>query len=293
MIITIKSSLASARIDSMGAQLISLKDVNSTEYIWQRNPKIWANCSPLLFPIVGNCRNNMTVIEGSTCEIPKHGFCKTTEFQLISQTENSVTFGFDYLSVPIGSYPYRFAFHATYTLTGQTLDLNMKVINQDNREIAYCIGTHPGFICPLFEGERFEDYQLVFDRQEAHGYRRYDTADLQFDMSREYPFPGDSSIIPLSRSLFTSDAIWFDQPASRKASLVNPKTGRGVRLSFESFTSIAFWTQTSDEASFLCLEPWNGSAVCSDEDDDFLHKNHLQKLSPGDSGTYSLFIDIL
>lgn len=293
MIIEIKSNAASAKIDSMGAQLISLQDREAVEYIWQRNPSIWGNCSPLLFPIVGNCRNNKTIIEDKVCEIPKHGFCKTTDFQLISQTESSVTFGFDNSAVPAGVYPYQFAFHASYTLTDRTLTLSMEVINHDSKDIFYCIGTHPGFNCPLHNGERFEDYELIFGVQESHGYRSYDTANLQFDMRTEHPFPGSGKSIPLSRNLFESDAIWFDRPNSREVSLVNPSTGKGIKVSFEDFSSIAFWTATAREATYICLEPWNGSAVCSDEDNDFQHKNHLQKLSPSASKNYNVIMEIL
>ena len=62
MIVTLKNNGFSAKIDSYGAQLISLQDPAGTEYIWQRDPKHWANCSPLLFPIVGNCRDNKLII---------------------------------------------------------------------------------------------------------------------------------------------------------------------------------------------------------------------------------------
>ena len=46
MIVTLKNNGFSAKIDSYGAQLISLQDPAGTEYIWQRDPKHWANCSP-------------------------------------------------------------------------------------------------------------------------------------------------------------------------------------------------------------------------------------------------------
>ena len=74
MIITLNNEKFTASIDSLGAQLISLKDASGKEYIWQRDPAFWKNCSPLLFPIVGNCRDGKTCIEGAWSEIPKHGF---------------------------------------------------------------------------------------------------------------------------------------------------------------------------------------------------------------------------
>ena len=44
-----------AEIDTMGAQLMSLRDALGTEYLWQGDPRYWAERSPLLFPMVGRC----------------------------------------------------------------------------------------------------------------------------------------------------------------------------------------------------------------------------------------------
>ena len=61
MLVTIFDSNGSAVIDSIGAQLISYKDSTGKEYIWQRDPKFWNRCSPLLFPIVGTTRPSLRV----------------------------------------------------------------------------------------------------------------------------------------------------------------------------------------------------------------------------------------
>lgn len=293
MIITIKNNKVSAKIDTMGAQLISFKDEHDTEYIWQRDPAVWKNCSPILFPIVGNCRENQTVINGQTFKIPKHGLCKTTEFHLKQQSENSVSLNIAQADFQENCYPYPFHLTVHYTLQKQTLSFSLQVENPSSKPIYYCIGLHPGISCPLHEGESFEDYVLRFGKKQDFGYRRYDTEKLEFDMTREYPFPGDQTDIPLSHELFLHDAIWFDRPTSREVSLINPANGHGLTTFFEDFDTVAFWTGSSEGARFVCIEPWNGSAVCSNEDNDFHHKNHLQKLEPASSRTYAMQFCIL
>ena len=72
MLVTIWDSKATAVIDSVGAQLISYKDADQKEYIWQRDPKFWEKSSPILFPIVGNLRNDETIIEGKPYHLTKH-----------------------------------------------------------------------------------------------------------------------------------------------------------------------------------------------------------------------------
>lgn len=70
----LENQTMTAQIDSIGAQLISLKSVSGTEYIWQRDPAHWKSCSPLLFPTIGNCRDGKYTLNGQTYTIPKHGF---------------------------------------------------------------------------------------------------------------------------------------------------------------------------------------------------------------------------
>ncbi len=294
MIVRLKKGELTAAVDTMGAQLISLMDGGKTEYIWQRNPKVWKNCSPILFPIVGNLRNDRTWIDGKEYSIVKHGPCKSLEFRLLYQTGWEAVFGLDQDSFPAGTYPWKFELRVRYRLEETGLTAVLEVNNRDEEDIWYCLGFHTGFNCPLKAGERFEDYYLEFPERQEKGYRGYDTKKLEFDRSEEHPFPGaDGKTISLTRELFANDAIWFDQTPSRKVALKSRAGEKGVEVEFSDFDTVAFWTTPGGEGTFLCVEPWNGSAVCSDEDDEFLHKNHLQKLEKGRSKTYSMTITLL
>ena len=116
---------------------------------------------------------------------------------------------------------------------------------------------------------------------------------MEFDRSRREPFPGQDGVLPLKRELFRGDAIWLDQCSCREVSLVGKKSGRGVRMEFPDYETVAFWSRQEPQAAFVCIEPWNGSAVCSDEDDSFRSKNHLQILKPGETRTYTARLTLL
>lgn len=290
MIFTIQDAKASASIDSLGAQLISYQDAEGQEYIWQRDPKYWANCSPILFPAVGRVRNGKTLIDGTWYEMPLHGFVKVTEFETVSQTPTQVTLSMSDSEATRKIYPFAFCLEVSYSLTDGVLTMECKVKNTDSRELPFFIGTHPGFICPLKDGETFEDYVLEFEKKETCGYRAFDGANNQFDMTGYKPFPGDGIQIPLTYELLMNDAIWFDKPVSRAVSVKNPATGKGISVAYPDYDTVAFWTAAEQQAPYICVEPWNGSAACSDEDDEFIHKNHLQTLQPGEDKSYRLII---
>lgn len=295
MIFTIQDKITHtvATIDSFGAQLISLKDADNKEYIWQRDPEIWPRCSPLLFPAVGNCRDGRTRFDGEWFEMEKHGFCKESDFSVEGQREDSVTFRLAANAQTRNCYPYEFRLSLTYHFENGVLLMDYCVENPDSRLICYCIGTHPGFICPLAEGESFEDYQLEFEKEETTCSMPYDLQTLQFDAGKQGLVLDHTRILPLSYELFRDDAIYFDPIQSRKVSLIHKDTRLGVEVAFPDFETVAFWTPYGKNASFLCIEPWNGCAIRSDEDDDFIHRHHIQLLKPGEKKNYRMEIRIL
>ena len=65
-----------AEIAFLGAQLESLQSPDGREYLWQRDPKWWSGCAPVLFPMVGALRQGRTVIEGRIYEMPQHGLAR-------------------------------------------------------------------------------------------------------------------------------------------------------------------------------------------------------------------------
>lgn len=293
MLVTLQNNTTTAMIDSVGAQLISLKDASSKEYIWQRDPAFWANCSPLLFPAIGNSRNGKTIFEDTWYDMPKHGFCRGMDFQIKNQEDSAVTFWISDNEDTKTMYPYRFYLALTYTLKDDEILMDYSVKNQDDRTIYYCLGAHPGFRCPLEDGQRFEDYQLEFEQKETLSALVYNLETMQFDRNLRAPILENSHVLPLNYSLFDQDAVYFDKIASRKVSLVHAVTKKGVEVSYPSFSSVAFWTPTKKDAPLLCVEPWNGSAICSDEDDVFVHKHDVEELDKGESKEYHLGIKII
>ena len=81
-----------AEIAFLGAQLESLQSPDGREYLWQRDPKWWSGCAPVLFPMMGALRQGRTVIEGRIYEMPQHGLARRREFSLLSQAEDEAVF---------------------------------------------------------------------------------------------------------------------------------------------------------------------------------------------------------
>lgn len=295
MVIELKTSSTTAKIDTLGAELISLQDASGREYVWQKDKRFWGRSSPVLFPIVGGLRNNKTMIDGQEYTMAKHGFARDTEFHVTRQTENSVVMTMTHSEETLRIYPYRFSLSIAYTLDEEKISFRYTVENPDQKPMEYFLGAHPAFQLPVGElgEESFQDYCLEFEHPETAGCPKYDLKLLHFDVNNRIDWTNGTNRIMLDYSQFDNDAILFDRPASRKVKLYNTKTGHGIEVRYPDFESIAFWTPIGLQAPFLCIEPWNGMGACSDEGNTFSEKRGVQRLNPGEQKSYQMDVVML
>lgn len=292
MEVIIKNFSACATLDTKGAELKSLQDCFGTEYMWQRDPAFWNETSPVLFPIVGRLRDGKTLIDGVEYEIPCHGFAKGKEFRLIYHADDKAIFSLMSDAGTLSQYPFRFNLQISYTLTHCDLEVRYDVFNLDDKELPFCLGTHPGFRVPLMEDEAFEDYSVFLEKEETIDGPVYEAEKTELNMSRIVRRFDHSKQMKLHHDLFAEDAIYLRGLESRKVSLISSRTGRGVEVSFSGFSSVAFWT-TAEPAPFVCIEPWCGSPMSSEEDNQFLNKYDMQILQPDEKKTFTMKISML
>lgn len=293
MLLKLKDKGYTVTVDTLGAELKSYQNVSGKEFVWDSNPDFWPRSSPLLFPSIGNLRNNKTFINGTEYEIPKHGFIRDMDMEYEMETDNRISFFCQYNEDTLKCYPFRFHFRQTYELEGPLLRITYLITNADDKEMYYHLGAHPGFMCPLEEGENFSDYLLKFPYKETCDSPVYDLQNMQFDPVNTIRYLENDDTLKLDYSLFQIDALVFPHMKSRSVMLLNPSTGKGIQVDYPDFSTIAFWTPAHVQAPFLCIEPWNGAAIFADEDDNFINKRDIQTLKAGESKSYELSIRIL
>ncbi len=273
MQIHLQSGALSAVIDSFGAQLISLCK-NSEEYIWQRDPRFWPECCPILFPLVSSLQNNQYTYRGKTYTIPKHGFARHSEFAATEQNESSATLRLIQTEETAASYPFSFDFLVSFNLSGSKLDCAYTVINTSADETMYFnTGAHEGY--QLFDGGDIADHYLIFEQPE-HLVRRYSG---QTDL-----FEGDihdfgiSDRFDLDDAYFANDAVFFLDLKSHYVTLCSKTSTKRVRVAFDA-RNLGIWKIPG--ASYVCIEPWDGFCQTAWSDGQLAHKERIQILAPG------------
>lgn len=260
MNITVKNKFASAVCQTFGAEILSYQTASGKEYMWQKDPAYWAKCSPVLFPYVGPVPETVG-IRGTAFAIPRHGFVKDREFEVARQGEDFVVLQTKADESTLAVYPYPFVFTVTFRLNGEALEVIYGVTNQGTEEMPFLIGGHPGFFCPMEEGESFEEYMLCFEDEDKE------------DVHLNYP-------------MFDNDAILFEDFKEHTVKLVHRKSEKGLRFDFPDYLSVAFWTPIKKGAPFLCIEPWCAGTLDQVPNTNMEEKKYVQYLAQGAAKDY-------
>ncbi len=292
MIFEWKNSRFSAKVDSLGAQLVSLKGADGFEYIWTGDPNYWKGRAPVLFPIVGALRDGKAKIGGEWFEMGQHGFARRREFSLAEQSAETISLRLSADEETKKLYPFSFSLTVSYTLTETGYITAFSVENTGEEPLPFAVGGHPGFNIPVDEAAAFEDYTIRFEKPECQrcpgiveGQGLIDPGASAFTLE-------NSAEIPLRHELFYHDALIFEGLRSKKVQVVNKSTGKGVEMDFSQFPMLGIWSAKND-GPYVCLEPWTGCATRTDEGDEFEKKKGMTFLPPGEKADFSFSVTIL
>lgn len=292
MIYTLQKGKYTAQVDSLGAQLISLKGPDGCEYLWYAKPEYWHEHAPVLFPIVGALREDKVKIGGKWVQMNRHGFAKRTEFALESRGEGTLSLKLVANETTKQCYPFDFALTVTYTLTEEGYTTTFTVENTGDKPLPFVVGGHPGFNIPVDEEASFEDYVIRFEKPETQHCPVIQADSCLIDTTQTAYEMKDQQEIPLRHDLFYNDALVFDGLASSTVQVVNPKTGKGVEMDFSQFPMLGIWSAKND-GPYVCLEPWTGCATLTTEGDDFESKKGMQQLPAGEAKSYGFSVKFL
>ncbi len=293
MSIELKNKDLTVTFSTKGGTLTSIKDQDGVEYLWQGDAEYWSGQAPILFPICGSIRDDKAVIGGDkVCAMPRHGLIRKLEFELVEQSENKVTFAIESDEKMKEAYPYDFRVYATYELKEKEIVVTYEAENKGTERMPFFFGGHPGFNCPINDGESYNDYYIEFAQKETLSVPTPVTSTGLIDVEHRTPFFNDENKLDLKHELFAEDAIIFDELKSRSVKLLSKKSERGVQVDFADYPYLILWS-SSNAGDFVAIEPWLGLSTCSDESDVFEEKRNIQYAEVGEKKTYQYSIKVL
>lgn len=285
-LVTISDGTLSASVDSLGAQLMSVR-LDDAEYLWQGDPTWWPRRAPILFPIVGVLRDGCAQSASGPIKLARHGIARLYEHRIVEKSPERVTFELSDSEETWPAYPYHFALNMTYAVEDGVLTQRYQVRNTGSVDLPFVLGGHPAFKVPVPKnnGSELPDYELAFTRAWT-SLGPSITPDGLCDFEHPQRLITDSDSLPLSWELFDRElTLTLQDVPDRRVALLPREISRGthgVELTFEGFDYLGVWCAGSG-CPFVAIEPWTGVATALDEDDVFEHKRNMTLLSPGET----------
>ena len=279
MKLEIKNQYVCLTVDTLGAQMVSLKSADGTEYLWQGDPQYWDGQAPNLFPFIGRLYDGKCSYEGTQYPMGIHGFAAGQEFRVISRQEDQVVLELRDNEQTRKQYPVAFSYQIGYALKDSQVIVTNRAENLDSKCMAFAVGGHPGFNVPIEKGESFEDYSLIFANPCVPTRIGFSDQVLVNGQQWVYRLKNDREI-PLTHDVFDDDAIII-KDMDRKVSLCSRKSSRSVTVEYPDFPCLGFWHMPHMDAPYVCIEPWTSLPARQDVVEELTQKSDMIHLNPG------------
>ena len=273
----LSNSELTIKVNSFGAELSSII-ANGQEYLWQADPTFWKRHSPVLFPFVGSVWEGSYHHKSKEYPMGQHGFARDMEFELVSQSNEEVSYRL--LSTPetLQKYPFPFQLEITYRLHGKKIDVIWRVTNIGNETLHFQIGAHPAFYYP--------DYNKDTEKRGFFGFNRKDGLEYILvaekgcaDPETHYPLHLSDGLLPLDIHTFDKDALILEDSQVNEVVLYTNNRRPWMAIKFDA-PLVGLWSPPFKDAPFVCIEPWYGRCDRTHYIGELKDRDWMQHLDP-------------
>ncbi len=269
-----------------GAELTSWR-VGNVETIWTPDAAIWDRSSPILFPVVGWCRDARIRVDGQHYPMGVHGFAAHHDFEVIEQSEDKAIFSLRDNDSTRVHFPFAFELRVAYALTPHALSMTLNILNRSDDEMPFACGVHPGFCWPLGPADR-QAHRIEFVDHENPYVPVIAPGGLFSEESRAIALDGRR--LALKDETFAQEALCFLDARSRSL-IYGADKGPRLRASFENFPHLAVWSKPG--APFVCLEAWTGHGDPVGFSGELRDKPSMILLPPGGQSEHRATFELL
>lgn len=307
MVYEISDGKLKAAVDSLGAELTSLRKISpgggirdsagacaadcasgpaeafadGCEYLWQGDPAVWDGRAPNLFPFCGRLYGASYTYRGREYPMELHGFLRSSLTECVCAEPDRLVLRLRSGPATRELYPFDFLLETEYRVADGRLMCGHRLTNTGSGgDMIFSFGAHPGIAVPAPGGpERFSDYCVDFGGGCRPELALIGPDGLDLGGTEEYPLR-EGRYLDLTRELFAGNL--FFSGCGDEVSLAERGTGRRivtVRCPKARFWGL--WQTYGNGARFLCIEPWGGFPGRSGVREDLETRLHTDRCGPG------------
>jgi galactose mutarotase-like enzyme len=276
--LTLENDCLNVTINVLGAELCGLLDKrDGAEHMWNADPKFWPRHAPILFPCVGESKDETINVDGVDYPMGRHGFARHEVFTVVDEGETKLVLELRSNASTRALFPFEFIFRVGYELVESELIQSFEVVNSGDRKIGFQLGGHPAFTVPFNQSEQYSDYEIVFGSSQT--LERHLLTDTGLYSGKTRMFLENSDRFGLTYDLFEEDALVFKNIPSKRVWIQSKNGGKRLQVDYEGFPHLGIWSIPG--ADYVCLEPWIGCADMANQPNEFIQKDSLISLEPG------------
>jgi len=293
----IKNDKIAAEIDLHGAELTSLRNLESDEeLIWTADKDYWGRHAPMLFPIVGKVWNGEYHVGDQIYRLPQHGFARDLNFTTLCQDTDSIVLALESNDITLKVYPFKFRIEATYKLEGSSLVVEWRIKNPGSETMYFQIGAHPGFKYRDFDKNDFiHGYfrltqaeepvsRMIIGQLTPDGYRSENAGMIELD---------SDAMLPITKGLFAGDALVLEEHQIDQVILYDKDCNPYIAVETKDAPVWGLWSPPGKNAPFVCIEPWMGRCDVEGYEGDITGRDYINKLEPGKSSAFTNRITVV
>ena len=256
MIYSLSNGKYSARVDSVGAELLSITDHEGNERLWQGNPEIWDGHAPNLFPFCGRLYGSKYRYGLREYEMPLHGFLRSSETECVLSTPESLFLRLVSNQETKKVYPFDFMLNISFQFSNRGIICSSTLKNTGSKDMVFSFGAHPGICVPFPNGsQNFEDYSIDFGVGYNPKHMLIGEDGLDSGMSEDYPLRNER-YLDLNREVFSEEM--FFSGLGNEVSIIDRTTGQKASAFSDKARFWGIWQPYGKNAPFVCVEPWTG-----------------------------------
>lgn len=277
---TLKNESLTAEIESLGAELSSVRSSGGYEYIWQGSE--WKKHAPVLFPICGGLLNSSFTYGTRTYPMEKHGFAKVSEFEATEVSDTALTLVLKSDAATLSVYPFEFVLTARYTISKNTLTAAYTVENTGKQIMPYMFGWHPAFT--LGGSAEIGSFYVDFGHKKQLTRHTLQHGPFVNPFYTSYPLKGGKYYLN-EEEIYASDTMIF-RDVPKEVKLGGGRQRRTVTLAYtDNLPYLCIWKAPTSAARYICLEPWSDIPSDGETEENFLSRP-MSRLSPTEKENY-------
>ena len=282
MFIKIENEYLQAEINDFGAELHSLVlEETGKEYVWCGDKNIWSGQSPILFPAIGKMLDSSYILDGKKYEMSKHGFARNNKFEVTRQEKNLAEFTLRENDDTLKMYPFSFELIITFKVVKKSLFVTHTVRNKNSSTMYFSLGCHPALNINIGD-------KVVFEKEENLNTLRIDADGIIYEVGEK--ILDNTSDIEITNDIFNSDALIFQNPISKGATLKNDDKDI-LRFNWGNIPYLGIWAKPG--APYVCIEPWHGICDSYESKKDIKEKDGINSLDKNCEFSYTWSVEIL